>query len=105
MAATAVDAAQNQADVAAAQLASAQENLAVLRTTVATVPLGVWCALAMSRWPHGARHGVQALWLLATIAGGALVFWMAAALARAPERAVLLRMLPGRRRRLSTDEV
>lgn len=77
--------------------------VSLMRTAVASAPLAGWCALAMSRWPHGARHGVQALWLLGTIIVGALVFWIAAALVRAPERAALLRLLPGRRRRVSTE--
>jgi hypothetical protein len=40
---------------------------------------------------------VQALWLAGTIAGGAAVFWIAAAALRAPERSTLVRLLPRRR--------
>lgn len=76
--------------------------VSLLRTTLACVPLAVWCAVVMSRWPHAAGHGLQALWLVGTMSGGALVFWMAAALVRAPERAALVRMLPGRRVRASS---
>jgi putative peptidoglycan lipid II flippase len=71
------------------------------RTLAASVPLAAWCALAMSRWPHAAAQVVQTMWLIGTIAGGALVFWLAAAVLRAPERTALVRMLPGARRRPS----
>jgi putative peptidoglycan lipid II flippase len=72
--------------------------VSVLRSTLACVPLAGWCVLVMAVWPHEAHHGVQALWLGAAIVVGAGVFWGAAALVRAPERAAMLRLLPSRRR-------
>jgi putative peptidoglycan lipid II flippase len=74
------------------------------RTLAASVPLAAWCALAMARWPHVAPHVVQTLWLIGTIAGGALVFWLAASVLRAPERTALARMLPGARRPATAQE-
>jgi putative peptidoglycan lipid II flippase len=74
------------------------------RTLAASVPLAAWCALAMARWPHAAAHVVQTLWLIGTIAGGALVFWLAASVLRAPERTALARMLPGARRPATAQE-
>ena len=74
------------------------------RTLAASVPLAAWCALAMTRWPHVAPHVVQTLWLIGTIAGGALVFWLAASVLRAPERTALARMLPGARRPATAQE-
>jgi len=75
--------------------------VSLVRTFAASAPLVAWCALAMARWPHTAPHGIQTLWLLGTIGGGALVFWLAAVAVRAPERAALARMVPGLRQRLS----
>jgi putative peptidoglycan lipid II flippase len=69
-----------------------------LRTCAAAVPLAVWCWLALPTL--GVRHGlvVDAMLLTATIAGGAVVFWVASALVRSPERAMLRRLVPLPRR-------
>jgi putative peptidoglycan lipid II flippase len=72
--------------------------VSVARSTVACLPLAGWCALVTRVWPHAARHGVQALWLGGTIVVGALLFWLAATVVRAPERTAIRRMLPARRR-------
>jgi putative peptidoglycan lipid II flippase len=68
-----------------------------LRTLAASVPLAAWCALALP--VLAARRGIvlDAALLGATIAGGALVFWLASAALGSPERATLRRLLPGRR--------
>ena len=69
------------------------------RTVVAAAPLGAWCVLARVLWPAPApRVWVDAAWLAAAVAGGAAIFWTASLLLSAPERADLLRMLPGRGR-------
>jgi len=63
------------------------------------VPLAAWCALALALWPAPPyRVWVDAAWLAAAVAGGAAIFWTASLLLSAPERADLLRMLPGRGR-------
>jgi len=67
------------------------------RTLLACAPLAGVCALALSVWPEGSRQSVQALWLGGTIALGALAFWGAAGLLRAPERAALMRLRPRHR--------
>jgi putative peptidoglycan lipid II flippase len=74
-------------------------GVSLARTGVACVPLAGVCALALSAWPTDSHLWVQALWLGATIAAAAGVFWIAAAAVRAPERSALLRMLPSRRPR------
>jgi len=71
--------------------------LSVGRTLIASVPLAGVCALAMAVWPDTARLSLQALWLAGTIVIGTSVFWIAAAIMRAPERLALLRLVPGRR--------
>jgi putative peptidoglycan lipid II flippase len=68
-----------------------------LRTSAAAVPLALWCWLALPIL--GVRRGLalDASLLAATIAGGAVVFFLASAALGAPERASLRRLLPGRR--------
>jgi hypothetical protein len=62
------------------------------------VPLAAWCWVALPTL--GVRRGLilDVTWLSATIAGGAIVFWVASALVRSPERAMLRRLIPLRRR-------
>jgi putative peptidoglycan lipid II flippase len=69
-----------------------------LRTCAAAVPLAAWCWVALPTL--GVRRGLilDVTWLSATIAGGAIVFWVASALVRSPERAMLRRLIPLRRR-------
>jgi putative peptidoglycan lipid II flippase len=68
-----------------------------LRTTAAAIPLGVWCWLALP--VLGVRRGfaVDVGLLLVTIAVGALVFFVASAALRSPERRSLMRLGAGRR--------
>lgn len=68
-----------------------------LRSTAAALPLAAWCWLALPML--GVRRGlvVDATLLAATIGGGALVFWLASAALRSPERGALRRLLPHRR--------
>jgi hypothetical protein len=67
-----------------------------VRTALAALPLAAWCALALP--VLAARRGllVDAALLTATIAGGALVFWLASAALRAPERSALNRLVSRR---------
>jgi putative peptidoglycan lipid II flippase len=67
------------------------------RTLAATAPLALLCGAALTWWPRPASLAVDAAWLGAAIAGGALLFWVASAMLHAPERTALIRMLPGRR--------
>ncbi|HEY3098946.1 MAG TPA: murein biosynthesis integral membrane protein MurJ [Methylomirabilota bacterium] len=68
-----------------------------MRTTAAAVPLGVWCWLALP--VLGVRRGfaVDVGLLLAAIAGGALVFFVASTALGSPERRILVRLGSGRR--------
>jgi putative peptidoglycan lipid II flippase len=68
-----------------------------LRSTAAAIPLAAWCWLALPML--GVRRGLaaDAALLAATIAGGALVFWLASAALRSPERGALRQLLPRRR--------
>jgi putative peptidoglycan lipid II flippase len=68
-----------------------------LRTGAAAVPLAAWCWLALPIL--GVRRGlaVDVSLLAVTIAVGALVFWLASAALRSPERGALGRLRPGRR--------
>jgi putative peptidoglycan lipid II flippase len=73
----------------------------VVRTTLACVPLLVWC-LASRRLAEGMplqTTAREAVWLAATIGAGALVFWASSALLRSPERRTLWGMLPWSRAR------
>jgi putative peptidoglycan lipid II flippase len=71
----------------------------VLRTAMAAVPVAIWCGVGARLL--GPRRGVLAdvALLLAVVAVGAGVFWLASLAVRSPERALLSRMLPGRRPR------
>jgi putative peptidoglycan lipid II flippase len=68
-----------------------------LRTLAASIPLAVWCGLALP--VLAVRRGLtaDATLLAAAIAGGVLVFWLASAALGSPERDALRRLLPGRR--------
>src|SRR5437867_2390144 len=68
-----------------------------LRTTAAAVPLGVVCWLALPVLGVRRGFGVDVSLLLATIAGGALVFFAASAALGSPERRSLVRLGAGRR--------
>jgi len=57
----------------------------------------VWCWLALPILAVRRGLALDASLLVATIAGGALVFWLASAALRSPERGALRRLLPGRR--------
>jgi putative peptidoglycan lipid II flippase len=69
------------------------------RTVGASAVLGAWCAACLWFWPRGPARLVEAGCLAGAIAGGAVVFWLASAVLRAPER-VALANLRGRRRRM-----
>jgi putative peptidoglycan lipid II flippase len=71
--------------------------VSTLRSTAAAMPLAAWCWLALPML--GVRRGlaVDATLLAVIIAGGALVFWLASAALRSPERGALRRLLPHRR--------
>jgi hypothetical protein len=64
--------------------------LSLGRTACASLVLLMWC-LALSEPLTGAWRGIG--WTLAALAGGALVYAIAAALLRAPELRSLLGML------------
>ena len=66
------------------------------RTALATVPVAVWCIALAWLWPVAPRALVDAAWLATAVAGGGALFMAASVLVRSPERAALLRSLPGR---------
>jgi putative peptidoglycan lipid II flippase len=70
-----------------------------LRSLAAAVPLAAWCVVAST--PLALRRGIalDALLLIAVIAVGGGVFWLASVAVRSPERRALSRVLPGRRTR------
>jgi putative peptidoglycan lipid II flippase len=73
----------------------------VTRTTIASVPLLLWCLAALrlaERLPLDTT-GRLAGWLTVTVGVGAGVFLMTSVLLRSPERLTLWGMLPSRRRR------
>jgi putative peptidoglycan lipid II flippase len=63
------------------------------RTTAAAVPLAVWCWLALPMLAPRRGLAIDAALLTATIAVGALSFWIASSLLRSPERITLSGML------------
>jgi putative peptidoglycan lipid II flippase len=71
----------------------------LVRTGVACVPLALWCVLLTRLGGDGGAFANQLLWLAAAIGGGAVVFIVASAVLRSPERVALWGMLPTRRRR------
>src|SRR5881397_414150 len=73
----------------------------VATTSLASVPLLLWC-LAALRLGEGLslyRTWQLAGWLAVTIGVGAVLFWAASLVLRSPERVALWGMLPSRRRR------
>jgi putative peptidoglycan lipid II flippase len=68
------------------------------RTAAASVPLVVWCGLAVALWPAAPALWLDVGWLATAIVGGAGLFWTSSVMLGAPERTALLRMLPSRGR-------
>jgi len=68
------------------------------RTLALSVPMVVWCLAVLAWWPGDGSFQREAMWLAAGIGGGAALFLAVTGLARTPEAAALVRMLPGRRR-------
>jgi putative peptidoglycan lipid II flippase len=64
--------------------------VSLARTTIASLVLAAFCAGVLQLWPSSASRAVEAAWLGATIAAGALVFWLAGTLLGAPEGRALL---------------
>ena len=73
--------------------------VSTLRALAAAVPLAAWCAVAVT--PLATRRGIvlDATLLVAVMAVGGALFWLASVAVRSPERTVLSRLLPGRRAR------
>jgi putative peptidoglycan lipid II flippase len=69
-----------------------------LRIVAASVPLAIWCVGLLYAAPTRGLVA-QVVWLGLTIAGGSIVFVVASAVLRCPERATLLGVLPWRRSR------
>ncbi len=72
------------------------------RTMAASVPLALWCGLALLTWPAGGLLR-EAAWLTGAIAGGAGLYWLASVALGMSERTALLRMLPAREPRSAVD--
>jgi putative peptidoglycan lipid II flippase len=68
-----------------------------LRTLAACAPLVAWCGLLAWFWPGRATRSMETAWLVAAVAGGGALYWLAAMLLAAPERRALLGILPARR--------
>jgi putative peptidoglycan lipid II flippase len=73
----------------------------VVRTSVASVPLLLWCLLTLRLGEGLPLHTTSRLaaWLAVTIGVGTVVFVLASVALRSPERVALWGMLPSRRRR------
>ena len=71
----------------------------IVRTSIACVPLALWCVLITRLAGAGGSVVREALWLALAIAGGAVVFVATSAVLRSPERVALWGMLPSRRDR------
>jgi len=71
----------------------------IVRTSIACVPLALWCVLVTRLAGAGGSLVREALWLALAIAGGAVVFVATSAALRSPERVALWGMLPSRRDR------
>jgi putative peptidoglycan lipid II flippase len=69
-----------------------------LRTLIACIPVAAWCALLLALWPGGSSTRSDLAIVALGVTGGAVVFWLASALLRAPERAAFGAILPHRRR-------
>jgi putative peptidoglycan lipid II flippase len=59
------------------------------RTVAAAVPLGAWLVVVMRMWPAELSRLEEAGLLLLAIGVGVLLFWLASAIVRSPERAAL----------------
>ena len=70
----------------------------VLRTSLACVPLALWCVLVMRLAGTGGGLVREAIWLTVAIVGGTAVFVAGSAALGSPERVALWGMLPHRRR-------
>ena len=70
-----------------------------LRALAASIPVAAWCALGLTMLAPRRGLALDAALLIAVMAGGGAVFWLASVVVRSPERAALSRMLPGRRTR------
>ncbi len=70
--------------------------VSALRALAAAVPLAAWCVAAAT--PLAVRHGIvlDAALLVAVVAVGGALFWLASVALRSPERLALSRVLPGR---------
>jgi putative peptidoglycan lipid II flippase len=67
-----------------------------VRTSVASLPLALWCAMALPVLTTRRGLAIDGALLLMTIAGGTIVFWLASAALRSPERVVLSRLVSRR---------
>ena len=70
----------------------------MLRTSLACVPLALWCVLVMRLAGTGGGLVREAMWLTVAIVGGTAVFVAGSAALGSPERVALWGMLPHRRR-------
>jgi len=68
------------------------------RTALASAALGAICLACLWLWPPAPSRLREAAWLGGTVVAGTLVFWIASAILRAPERLALLHLRPRRRR-------
>lgn len=68
-----------------------------LRTVAACAPLALWCGVLTWFWPVRVARSIEATWLAVAVGGGGAIYWVAATLLAAPERAAILATLPGRR--------
>ena len=73
----------------------------LVRTTIACIPLLIWCLLSLQLADRMSLHSTTRLagWLAVTIGIGAVVFWVTSALLRSDERLALWGMLPWSRSR------
>jgi putative peptidoglycan lipid II flippase len=67
------------------------------RTAVASVALAAFCIGCLWLWPPAPSRLREAAWLGGVVLIGAVVFWVASALLRAPERLALLHLRGGGR--------
>jgi putative peptidoglycan lipid II flippase len=68
----------------------------VLRTVAAAIPMAAWCLAATTAFATRRGFVLDVALLMAVIAIGAAVFWLASVVLRSPERLALARVLPGR---------
>jgi putative peptidoglycan lipid II flippase len=70
-----------------------------LRAAAASVPVAACCWIGLAILQSRRGLAIDASLLVAVMAAGAAVFWLASVALRSPERIALSRMLPGRRTR------